>query len=91
MSGGHRVKTFTSSSDRLARQTRRRRRRHWFGRIPPFNGDVTIGPHSSLRKLMRAAARGLVPPERAQVIGQAMANADRRYDVYENQHRETDA
>ena len=29
----------------------------------PFHGNLTIGPYSSLRKIMRAARRGRLPAE----------------------------
>jgi hypothetical protein len=41
----------------------------------PFKGKVKIGKFSGLRKLMRAARRGMVPPERLFVIEQAEKKA----------------
>jgi len=38
-------------------------------------GRCRIGVQSGLRKLMRAARRGIVPPDQAHIIGQAMQNA----------------
>jgi hypothetical protein len=41
----------------------------------PFKGRVRIADNSSLRKLMRAARRGLVPSWRMQIIHNAMESA----------------
>jgi hypothetical protein len=48
----------------------------------PFKGNVRIAANSSLRKLMRAARRGTIPPERMVVIRMAMHNADQHRDDY---------
>ena len=47
-------------------------------RRKPFFGNVKIVADSSLRKLMRASARGLIPDERQQVIDTAENSAHRR-------------
>jgi hypothetical protein len=44
----------------------------------PFKGMVRITEQSSLRKLMRAANRDLIPEERAFKIIDAMASAEKR-------------
>lgn len=48
----------------------------------PFKGNVTIGPQSGLRKLMRASRRGMIPPERQFIIDEAMKSARQRRRVY---------
>ena len=50
----------------------------------PFNGKVRIVPSSSLRKLMRAARRGVIPDERAVIIHMAAGRASQRADAYLN-------
>lgn len=45
-------------------------------------GRVRIGEHSGLRKLMRAANRGLVPAERLNIIVDAMKSAAIRAPLY---------
>jgi hypothetical protein len=46
-------------------------------KLNPFRGEVKLGDYSSLRKLARAMRRGKVPPERQQIIDQAMKSAER--------------
>lgn len=46
-------------------------------RNDPFKGKCRIGDRSGLRKLMRAARRDLLSPDRAHLIHQAMATAAR--------------
>lgn len=46
-------------------------------RSPPGKGKVRINDNSSLRKLMRAARRGMVSSERARVIVGAMMTSER--------------
>lgn len=55
-------------------------------RSQPFKGKVTIGKFSSLRKLMRAARRRMVPPERQGVIERAMRSALKTPDRWLNSH-----
>jgi len=45
---------------------------------------VKLVANSSLRKLARAIARKEVPPERQNIIENALASAYRRQKVYEN-------
>jgi hypothetical protein len=47
-------------------------------RRAPGNGRITIGKHSGLRKLMRAARRGKIPDERMVIIETAMRKAAER-------------
>lgn len=47
-------------------------------RTSPGQGNVTIGQYSGLRKLMRAARRGKIPPERLFTIETAEAAAKAR-------------
>jgi hypothetical protein len=42
-----------------------------------FEGEVKIVERSSLRKLMRAARRDMIPPERMFIIQQAMEKSAR--------------
>lgn len=46
-------------------------------RSKPGKGRLRIADNSSLRKLMRAARRGMVPDERARTIGGAMMTSER--------------
>ena len=48
----------------------------------PSTGRVKIDRHSSLRKLMRAARRGMIPDERQTMIDTALAQARKRAEVY---------
>jgi hypothetical protein len=48
------------------------RKRH---RAAPGKGEVYINFDSGLRKLMRAARRGKIPPERERIIKDAMEKA----------------
>jgi hypothetical protein len=43
-----------------------------------IEGKVRIGPHSGLRKLMRAARRGKIPDDRMFLIQEAMKSAAAR-------------
>jgi hypothetical protein len=51
-------------------------------RNKPFKGEVRIFENSSLRKLMRAARRGKIPPERLGIIKRAVAKAALRKAVH---------
>lgn len=48
-------------------------------KITPFCGRVTLGKFSGLRKLMRAARRGKIPPERLFIIKNAEHRAALRF------------
>jgi hypothetical protein len=73
----------------LTQETHAAARRHSLGRAhwSRGRGRCRIGEHSGLRKLMRAANRGLVPSERLRVIVQAMRSAQERAHVYQNSSR----
>lgn len=51
-----------------------------------LSGKVRIGENSSLRKLMRAAARGRIPDERQVIIDAAMQSAEKRREKYLSSH-----
>lgn len=55
-------------------------------RNKPFKGDIKIGNFSSLRKLMRAARRGKMPPERQGIIDRAAQSARSLPDEWLNAH-----
>lgn len=50
-------------------------------------GRVRIADNSSLRKLMRAARRGMVPDERVTLIGNSMACASRHPTLHMSAHQ----
>jgi hypothetical protein len=50
----------------------------------PFKGKVRIFDNSSLRKIMRAARRGKIPPERQVLIDTAVKRASERRAAYLN-------
>ena len=52
--------------------------RHVTKRCRPGEGKCRIFANSSLRKLMRAARRGMIPDERMQIIQEAMQAAAKR-------------
>lgn len=56
-------------------------------RNEPFKGRIRPADYSSLRKLMRAARRGKLPPERLRVIEDAAASAAKRWMAYQNSHK----
>lgn len=55
-------------------------------RALPFCGEVRLTAHSSLKKLMRAACRGLLPAERLGDIERAVKSVARHPEKFMNAH-----